>query len=376
MTTTLRIRSVQSVLFRARVATPVRTSFGVMPDRPALLARVEDTDGAVGWGEIWCNFPPLGAEHRAGLLRTVFAPLLEGAQFEAPDRVFDDLTQRTAVLALQSGEPGPFAQCIAGIDIALWDLSARRAGAPLWRHLGGTNPIVRVYASGINPDAPDRTCHEQREFGHRAFKLKVGFGRDRDLANLRGLRSVLGDETAIMIDANQGWTRVQALEMLPALERFSPYWLEEPIRADSPWQDWRAISRGTRVPIAAGENMASEAAFEGALDRGDLAVVQPDIAKWGGFSRCLPLARSIIAAGRTFCPHSLGGGIALLASGHLLAAVGGDGMLEVDCNPNPLRTEFCGALAQVRDGLCQLAEKPGLGVEPDLALFDSFRIRL
>ena len=68
-----------------------------------------------------------------------------------------------------------------------------------------------------------------------------------------------------------------------------------------------------------------------------MAVVQPDVAKWGGISGCLPVARRVVAARRRYCPHYLGGGIGLLASAHLLAAVGGDGLLEVDCNPNPLR---------------------------------------
>ena len=55
-------------------------------------------------------------------------------------------------MAIQCGEPGPFAQITGAIDQALWDMAARRAGVPLWRHLGGTTPRVRVYASGIGPD--------------------------------------------------------------------------------------------------------------------------------------------------------------------------------------------------------------------------------
>ncbi len=70
------IRRVESFVYRAPVATPVVTSFGVMTERPAVLVRIEDGDGAAGWGEVWCNFPGCGAEHRARLIDTVIAPLV------------------------------------------------------------------------------------------------------------------------------------------------------------------------------------------------------------------------------------------------------------------------------------------------------------
>jgi L-alanine-DL-glutamate epimerase-like enolase superfamily enzyme len=230
------------------------------------------------------------------------------------------LSERTAVLALQSGEHGPLAQAIAGVDIALWDLAARRAGEPLWRLLGGQSPQVPVYASGINPDAPEKVAVARRAEGYRAFKLKVGFGAERDCANLRTLRDTLGSEVALMVDANQGWTLEQALEMAPRLEEFGLQWLEEPLRADRPWDEWRRLGQRTRVPLAAGENLIGNDAFDHALHAEALGVVQPDMAKWGGFSGCLPVARRILAGGARYCPHFLGGGIGLLASAHLLAA--------------------------------------------------------
>ena len=115
-----------------------------MHDRPAVLVRVEDQDGHSGWGEIWCNFPACGAEHRARLLDTVLSPLLLGQDFEHPSQLFHHMQRRTAVLAIQSGEPGPLAQVVSGIDLAVWDLLARRSGQPLWRFLGGQSDRIRV----------------------------------------------------------------------------------------------------------------------------------------------------------------------------------------------------------------------------------------
>lgn len=362
------VASLRAFVYRSPVSTPVVTSFGIMHDRPMVLVRAEDREGAIGWGEIWCNFPTVGAEHRARLVESVLAPLLVGGDAADPAGAFAHLSERTRVLALQTGEFGPLAQSIAGIDMAMWDLAARRAGLPLWRMLGGASPDVAVYASGLNPDGPERLAAARWDDGYRAFKLKVGFGAERDAANLRALRAALGSRAALMVDANQAWSPEQALHEAPALDQFDLRWVEEPLRADQPWPVWQRLADRLRTPLAAGENLAGEAAFDAAIASGAIGVVQPDIGKWGGFSGGLPVARSVLAGGRRFCPHWLGGGVGLLASAHLLAAVGGDGgMLEVDANPNPLRTLLCGPLARVADGRATLTWEPGLGAPPDQA---------
>ena len=375
MTQDLAIRRVTVRVYRAPLAQPVTTSFGTMRDRPMVLVEVEDRDGARGWGEAWCNFPNVGAEHRARLIDGVLAPLLTARGFASPAEAFEHLTHTTSVLAIQSAEPGPFAQAIAGIDIALWDLAARRAGQPLWRFLDGSaNPVIGVYASGLNPDGPETLAATKQREGFAAFKLKVGFGAERDTANLRALRTTLGDAARLMVDANQAWALDAALDMVPRLRPFGLDWLEEPLRADRPWSDWLRLKANTPIPLAAGENLAGAASFAGALAGGALGVVQPDIAKWGGFTRCTAVARRIREAGVRFCPHYLGGGIGLLASAHLLAAAGGDGLLEIDANPNPLRSLVCGPLGDIIDGKATLSARPGLGLEPDLSALDGFAV--
>ena len=374
--TDLTLARIDVQVLRCPIATPVRTSFGVMHDRPAVLVRVEDTDGAHGWGEVWCNFPSCGAEHRARLVETVIAPLALGARFESPRACFAHLQSATDVLALQTGEHGPIAQAIAGVDLALWDLVSRRAGLPLWRVLGGARDDIAVYASGINPDAPEQVVARQRAQGYRAFKLKIGFGRERDLGNLARIRESMAAGESLMVDANQAWDLATAMQMVKPLADFGLAWLEEPLRANRPWSEWQQLARKSAPVLAAGENMAGFTAFGEALEAHCLGVVQPDMAKWGGFTGCLPVARKIIAAAARYCPHYLGAGIGLLASGHLLAAVGGDGMLEVDANPNPLRSLTCGTLNDVVDGRADLGALPGLGVEPDLAALREFAVNL
>lgn len=369
-----RIRSVTARCYRFPLSVPVVTSFGRMLDRPAIFARLDDEDGVSGWGEIWCNFPSVGAEHRTRIANEILAPLLVGRTITDPALAFDELTRQTEVLALQCGEPGPFAQAIAGIDLALWDLVARRADEPLWRLLGGASGEIGVYASGINPSGARATAERAVTAGHTALKLKIGFDPASDLDNLEALRVAIGGGM-LAADVNQGWSLDQALSEVPRLLPFDLAWLEAPLRADQPRDEWQRLAQAAPMPLAAGENVAGRQAFAELVAEGAVAVVQPDAAKWGGLSGCMAVARDALAAGRRFCPHYLGGGIGLLASAHLLAAVGGDGRLEVDINPNQLRDRLCGPVAAVRDGMVTLGDEPGLGIVPDLDAIEALRSR-
>jgi D-galactarolactone cycloisomerase len=372
MSELLDIRRVSAFAFRYPIRNPVQTSFGTMRDRPAVFVEIEDRSGTVGWGEIWCNFPSVAAEHRCNIVSEVLRPLLQSKSFISPREAFDFLTEATRVLAIQSGEAGPIAQSIAGIDIALWDLFARKRGASLWSLLGGQTGQIGVYASGINPTAPVDVVARYRALGHRTFKLKVGFSDDGDVSNVAAIRDRFGHSIDLAVDANQAWQLSAAHRMADRLRDFNLCWLEEPLRADVAWEEWRTLSRTTDIPIAAGENIAGEGAFRDAIDSGALGILQPDLAKWGGFSGCSPVSRSIRDAGLRFCPHFLGGGIGLIASAHLLAAAGGDGLLEIDSNDNPLRECLAGPLFEIANGRTQLSGKPGLGFEPDLRSIHKF----
>lgn len=362
------VARVEAHVLRWPVKQAVQTSFGIMHDRPAVLVRVETSDGSAGWGEIWCNFPACGAEHRARLVQTVMAPLIVKRRFDSATAAFAHMSTSTAVLAMQSGEPGPMAQAIAGIDGAIWDLLARRAQVPLWRLLGGASDAVHVYASGINPDRPQDMVAKKQAEGYRAFKLKIGFGEGRDLDNIQAVRALLADGVGLMLDANQAWDLATARQMVDRLREFAPAWLEEPLWADRPLSEWQQLAGSTCIPLAAGENLIGAEAFEAMIGSKSLAVVQPDLAKWGGVSGSLPVIQLIHDAGLRYCPHFLGAGIGQLASAHVLAARGRPGgMLEVDANDNPLRTALSPQISQVHDGVVLLGDRPGLGIDPDIA---------
>jgi D-galactarolactone cycloisomerase len=354
-------------VFRVPIAEPVATSFGTMDNRPAVFLRASAADGAWGWGEVFCNFPQVGAEHRARLVDSLFAPLVQGRPSDDPPRLLQEIEERTRRVAIQCGEPGPFAQVMGAIDQALWDMAARRQGVPLWQLLAVTpdaGPRVRVYASGLGPDRVAGTAQAKKAEGYTAFKFKVGFGTARDLANFEAIRGALGKDAVVMVDANQAWTPGTAAPRIAELAPWNPFWVEEPLAADESAADWQALARECGVPLAAGENLRGLDAFDEALTSGYLRFVQPDVAKWGGLSLGREVAMRAQSRGAVFCPHWLGGGVGLAASLHLRAAMGPQGFAEVDANPNPLREDVMPL--RVQDGWVTLPDAPGLGIEPDL----------
>lgn len=349
--------------YRIPVEKPVATSFGVMRDRPAVFVKLIADDGSFGWGEIFANWPAAGAEHRARLLVMDIADILFEIDGETPESFWHELDAKTRTRAVQCGEIGPFDQVIAGLDTAINDIAARKAGLPMAKYLNSENArrSVPVYASGIAAYAADEEVARARAEGIRNFKLKVGFDTDSDLATLARISSGLLEGERLFTDANQAWDMTQAVDFLVKAEAFGLGWIEEPIPARSKLEDWKILASKTEIPIAAGENMVGDTVFDEAIASGVFSYLQPDVAKWGGISRCYATARKTLDAGRIYCPHFLGGGIGLVASAHLLAAAGGDGLLEVDINPNQLRDAFLDG--EMVNGEWQLPETPGLGIE-------------
>lgn len=357
------IARIEVSAYRVPIDTPVMTSFGAMTNRPAVFVRLSNTDGAFGWGEIFANWPAAGAEHRARLLMEDIADLVIGFRAETASDLFFHLMARTHIRALQCGEWGPFAQVIAGLDTAMHDLFARRAGIPLARHLDpDAANSVPAYASGIHIGAAGAVVPQARDQGYQAKKVKIGFDAATDLAQLRALCADRRDGERIFTDANQAWDLGQALGFVDAARELDLGWLEEPIRADMPAGQWAKLAGASNIPLAAGENITGFDQFDRAIGSGHFGFIQPDVAKWGGVTGCHRIGKAIVAGGRTYCPHFLGGGIGLIASGHLLAATGGDGLLEVDINANPLRDAFFDE-GMCKNGSFAIRDAPGLGFD-------------
>ena len=356
-------------VFRASVSKPVVTSFNTMNSRATALLRVEDTDGAHGWGEIWGNFPTITSEHRARLAAWALPSLAIGAEVSDPVAFHAHVRDKLRVIEVQSDEPGPIAGIAAALDQAVWDLAARKHDVSLRRLLRGNAPdTVPAYASGLNPKGAADQVAAARMRGFQRFKLKIGFGDDVDLPNLDDIRANMTDDETLFVDANMRWSPEEAATQVGKLSDYGLGWIEEPIRADEPAEAWRALHTATTTPLAGGENLRGDQAFTESLEW--LNFMQPDVGKLGGISGCYAIARQALDAGVTYCPHWLSGGVGLLHSANLLAGVGGDGVLEMDVNENPLREAVSGGAIELRDGNAHMPTGPGIGLDVDATIRD------
>ena len=278
--------------FRHALERPVTTVMGPLAHRPAILVEVEAEDGARGWGEVWCNFPPDGDLHRARMAANVLPSALSGLDTRKPFETFDHVRARLHRLAIQAGEPGPVDQVAAAADIAVHDLAARREGVSLARHLGGEARDVPAYASGIAPDAFGAQMERMRGLGYARFKLRIGFGPGEGLDALDGAAASLGPGERLIADANQAWSVEEALERLPRLAAHDLAWLEEPVPADTPWEGWRRLADEAAMPLAGGENLRGH-------DR-----LRPGHLRWSagrGAARHLQMGRAVGGLARRAC---------------------------------------------------------------------------
>ena len=369
----LGIEGVEAMVLHAPIASPVRGAFGKMDFQPGLLVKLTDASGQSGFGEIWANFPQGGANYKAVLTENYIAPLLVGQAFRHPAEIIDLLEEKLACLTLQTGDFGAMAQIFAGIDQAAWDLFCKRLDTPFWQ-LAQARPEVLVYASGIGPEGVANTIRKEAAFGHCRFKIKMGFGEAIDRANLEQALAALPEGGLLMTDANQVWSPELARQWLQRQDAAGVFWCEEPLRADTSPEQWKALAASAgKVRLAAGENLRGLESFVAIARTGGVSVLQPDVGKWGGITRNLQLDGQLRGSSVWICPHWLSGAVGLAASLQFKAAIGGEGFVEVDTNPNKLRTGLLNTAFRVRDGKIILHDDPGLVPPLALAMLDKLK---
>ena len=364
------IKRVRVALVTAPLGTPIVAPFGTVTTRHNILVRVETQDGGWGVGEAWGNFPPWGCRDRVEILTHVVRPLLVGQLLDSPLRLYRYAADRMQLLANQLGAPGPFQQALCGADIALWDLSARRAGAPLADHLRGSDAPreVDVYATNLPIERPE-AIEAMAAKGHTRFKFRVS-GADRSVPERLAEARVVAASRPLMADATQSYNLEQLRPLADRLSALALEWLEEPLPVHdvAAYRAWRSVR--PRPPIALGENTYRREGFQRLIEDIDPEVVQPDITKTGGLSEGSEICRMLLSAGRRVCPHMYGGPVGLYASAHLCAALDDISWLEMDSLPNPLFEKLLREAPAVRDG--RLALPSGVGLGDDLVSEKAF----
>lgn len=352
---------------------PVVMSFSQLGSRDVVIVELE-ADGQVGLGESWVNYPSWAAVERVATLQQGVLPLLVGLDVSDPARVHDLLVDSLVGVARQWGAPGPVWQAISAVDTALWDLVARVRGVSVATLLVGTAGRTRVpvYASGVGPTEVETFCARTAEQGIRTVKARVGFGPDQDERILTQVRTALGDDVELCADANQAWTLDEALDFCRWSAPLRLGWLEEPV-AGNRVDDLVHLHDVSGMALACGENVYGAAEFTRYVESGAVRMIQPDLAKSGGFTMASRLARGLPPT-VLLSPHCYGGAVVNVASAHLAAAFDLVPYVELDVRPNPLRDQLLTVPVAAQDGHLQVPSGPGLGVELDRDVMNHYLV--
>lgn len=323
-----------------------------------LLVRVETDAGLTGWGE---GFGFTLVHTTKDALERLVAPACIGQDARDIPALMAMLFRRFHNV----GRNGPVTFALSGLDIALWDLAGKAAGAPLHALLGGRRrDRVPAYASLLrygDPALVRANAARAVARGYRHIKL-----HEVAVPCIAAAREAAPEEIPLMLDLNCRWDTVaEALDFAEAVRPLGGIrWIEEPVW---PPEDANAIAlvrAAAALPVAAGENCGGLEDFRRLFAAAALDVAQPSVTKIGGVSGMRAVAALAAQHGVTVVPHSPYFGPGLLATLHLLAAAEREQPLEIyfadlEHPPYPALAPAGGFVA-VPDG-------PGLGLEPDPA---------
>ncbi len=347
-----------------------------------LIIRIHTDEGITGIGEAHTNPFALKAiidTPSAHISAQGIKDLLVG---EDPTRI-SHLWDKMYRFSQTYGRRGLGIHAISGIDIALWDIAGQVAGQPIHRLLGGARRSeVRTYASDLappEPEAPEATVDRALAHVATGFKaVKFGWGalgRDRnaDLELIRQIRAGLGPDIDILIDIGLPIPLADAVWYGEAFADERVFFLEEPLAPDD-FDGWRRLVATSPTPIATGEKETTRFGFRDLIERGNLRIIQPDVARAGGITECMRIG-TIAELGRVqVIPHCWSTDILVAATLHFIATVHDCPYLEFNATANPLKTDLAADPIALVNGIAQVPTKPGLGIELREDTIKRFRI--
>jgi D-galactarolactone cycloisomerase len=365
----MKITKVNTHLLMAKLSEPFSYSRARYDTRTAMLVEIETDEGISGWGE--CYGP-------ARITQAVVAEL--GSMITGLDALNSEFIWQDLYARLRDhGQKGLLIEGLSGIDIALWDIRGKYFGVPAYQLLGGQmRSDVQAYATGLyrrdSGDAAHYLAEEAASYveqGFKAMKLKVGFGVEEDEKVTRLIRATIGDDVALMVDANHAYDAVAAIKLARKIEELDIAWFEEPVPPED-LDGYRRVKAATHIPVAGGECEFTRYGFKNVFTAGAMDIIQPDICAAGGLTECKKLSDMAQAFGIRTNPHVWGSGVGIAASLQWMALVPthtpislapAQPLLEFDQTEHPIRQAILQEPIVHQNGVVSIPTAPGLGIE-------------
>ncbi len=274
---------------------------------------------------------------------------------------------------------------LSAIDMALWDIEAKRLGVPLYRLLGGPlQKELRVYHTHWDsllprdqrsPEAFADLAAKTREQGWTAIKYTLIPGgteleriRQR-VAELEAIRKVFGDHADIALECAETFTVRSAIQFASAIAPYRPLFLEEPTLRENP-EGLGEVAAKSPVPIATGEGLFSRFEFKQLLDAKGASIIQPDVMHAGGITEIRKIAALAETYGVEVAPHQCSGPIAHMASMAAMSVCRNFLIHECEGTDNDLFREMTdGTYPTQKNGRVRLPDAPGIGIQVNFAEF-------
>ena len=357
--------------------------------RSAHLVEIQTDAGLTGWGE--CFGPGNVALANKVIVERVIQPMILGA--DPLDR--EVIWQRVYNLLRDHGQKGMPIQALSGVDIALWDLFGKIAEQPLYKLLGGAfRDKVPVYGYGMmltrGVGLAERMAEEAagiKAAGYAATKMKIGLGVRDDIELVTAVRSAVGDDFPLMVDANHCYDVTDALVVGKELGQLGVEWFEEPV-APEDRDGYRRLRDSLEVKIAGGEAEFTRYGWRDLLDGQCVDIAQPEVCALGGVSEYLKVRAMAHSRFIPVVNHVWGSALAISLNLHLLMSMpdlpgsmfAKAPLLEFDTTPNRFRDDLIlnrlDVQAAVRDtGNIGAPEGHGLGVQIDLDFLKRYEVQ-
>jgi galactonate dehydratase len=271
------------------------------------------------------------------------------------------------------------------VDIALWDIEAKRLGIPLHRLLGGAlQPSLRVYHTHWDalidkekrsPAAFAELASRTREQGWTAIKYTLITDEpelsriDKRVAELAAIRGVFGSNADICLECAETFSIRSAIQMADAIAPYHPLFMEEPTLREN-HVGLGEVAAKSKVPIATGEGLFSRFEFKQLLDAKGASIIQPDVMHAGGITELKKIANMAEVYGVEVAPHQCSGPIAHMASMATMSVCRNFVIHECEGADNELFREMThGTYPTQKNGVVALPDAPGVGVSVDFAEF-------